>query len=242
MGWILRQKWLVICFVFLFTGSSYGIAQEPVKIPPLPGITVKSCEIQGAMVAQLLGLTASQTNSLIEAYMRAREGAMGTHMQIAQYTGLDYRYIRQRLQEDRDKLDANLRKFLSSEQSQKAIVLLGGFFRRWDAMAMILDGMSLEPKVRTEAIRSLLRYVAESDPIIQEANSSSELETARGKVVVLKQNLDSELSKILTEEQMNKWIKGTERSNRNPPSERRRGGRPESHWSPPESTGADTGG
>ena len=215
--------------IALLFGNTMVFAQEKNTQHPLPGITVKACEVEGTMVAQALGLSTPQTAKLIDAYRIAREGVMIARAQLAQYMGVDYVYIRKSIQEERVKLETEMKKFLTPDQTKNAIVLLGSFSRRWDTMAMVIDGATLSPQSRADATKRFLRFVAECDNVMQEAEDENTYEAARQKVGELKKILDADMAAIFSPEQMVKWLNATDQSNRGAVSGRHKSQPGDSH-------------
>jgi hypothetical protein len=60
---------------------------------------------------------------------------------------------------ERDKLQAALAKFLSEEQTTKALATLGTFNPRWDAMVDAVIGFKLEEAKNTEALTAIQTFV-----------------------------------------------------------------------------------
>ena len=201
--------------IALLLGNNIVSAQGNSPHHPLPGITIKACEVEGTMIADFLNLSDQQKTKLIDTYKIAREKVMEERAQLAKYVGVDYKYVRQSMDAERTKMETSLRKFLSSEQTNEATMLLAGFNRRGDTMAMLIDGTPLNAKSKTEVAKRFLHFIAESDTLLQTATDEKSYEAARRKVDELKKALDLDLEKIFSVEQMDRWRNVTERTNRN---------------------------
>jgi len=191
-----------------------AVAQAPAPGGPPLGLekNEKAWDLEAKTIAQDLGLSAELTTKLAQAYKAARESNIAAIRAKMEQSGGDRRNfaaMREVSLAERAKLETALKGFLNPEQTTKAIATLGTFSRRWDPMVTSLDGMNLEEKKKTEAMKLVAGYVAESDKAMQAAAASGDFQSVRDQMGKLKEKLDADLAKLLSAEQMTKWQEET---------------------------------
>lgn len=187
-------------------------AQETNRPAVVSERNIKVWEAQAKTVATGLALSAEQTANLVDAYRAARESHTTAADAVAGPAERpDLQKMREVNQAERAKFETALKGFLNQEQTEKALLTLGSFFRRWDGMVEVLDGMDLAEKAREEAMRLTVDYVAEWNTAMKAAMASDNRESMREKANNLKENLDAGMAKILSREQMAKWADATDK-------------------------------
>lgn len=174
------------------------------------GPNEKAWELQAKCVAQSMELSPELTAKLVEAYKAARnsQGAAlralregGGQRDPGQFTEVN--------KAEKAKLEEALKGFLNPEQTAKALATLGTFSRQWDRQVVVLDGMGLEDSVKAQAMKLVANCAVESDKVMQAALAEgTDFRAIREKTAPLREKLDAELAKILSEEQMAKWKEG----------------------------------
>lgn len=202
----------VIAASMLTTWSRDASAQPGVGVDGGYERSVKAWEIQAKTVARDLTLSVEQTTKLVEAYAAARDShnkAAGAVAGPAERP--DFQKMREVNQNERTKFESVLKGFLNAEQIDKALLTLGSFFRRWDAMVETLDAMDLGDKAREDAVKLTADYVAEWNTAMKVAMGSGNRESMREQADKLKEKLDADVARILSAEQMTKWTDATAR-------------------------------
>lgn len=164
---------------------------------------------QAETVAQTLELSPEVTAKLVAAYKAARESqqaAMRARREQAPGGGRGgFEAMQEVNTAERAKLETALKEFLTPEQTAKALASLGTFNRRWDMMTLTLAGMNLDAKAMAEAMKTVAAFAAESGAAIQAASGAEGWAAAREKNQKLREQLDVDLAKILSAEQMAEW-------------------------------------
>jgi Spy/CpxP family protein refolding chaperone len=200
------------CALVLCATAAVAQGRGPGGPPPAPEKNPKAWELEAKTVAQDIGLSAEQTAKLTEAYKAARESQMAAVMaKMGELGGgrRNFGAIREVNVAERAKLETALKAFLNPEQSEKALAPLGTFSRRWDPMVTALDGMTLEEKAKTGAMKLVAGFVAESDKAMQAAAGGNDFQAVREQIGKLKEKLDADMAKILSAEQMTTWTEAS---------------------------------
>ncbi len=185
-------------------------AQETNRPAIVSERNIKAWETQAKTVAASLTLSAEQTTKLVEVYRAARDSHTTAADAVAGPAERpDLRKMRQVNQAERAKFETALQGFLNQEQTEKALLTLGSFFRRWDGMVEVLEGMHLADKPREEVLKLTADYVAQWNKAMQVAIASGNKESMREQANELKDKLDAEVAKFLSPEQMAKWTDAT---------------------------------
>lgn len=209
-------------------GRGHGPMMNPEKMK-------KAAELEAGTVARILGLSAEQSKKLTETYQSARSGQMEAMRANRPSQGgrPDMEAMRKMETDSRTKLETDLKAFLNPEQTSKAMETLGTFGRRWDSMVLALDGMGLEEKTSAQAYKVVADHVAASAKSMESARKSNDFSSIREAGKKQKADLDAEMAKILSAEQLKKWTQATAmRSGR---------GGPEGHGGPGGPGGAGGG-
>ena len=175
-----------------------------------PEISAKCWDLEAKFVAADLGLSAEQAGKVAEVYKAARQGhqaAMQAKMTPGQRP--DFGAMMEVNKAERAKLEAALKGLLTPEQAGQAIASLGSFNRRWDPMVATLDGMNLDEKTKSAAMKLVLGFVVESDKALQAMVAPKDFQVMRDTSRKLKENLDAEMAKALSAEQATKWQEAT---------------------------------
>lgn len=164
-----------------------------------PEETAKAWDAQAAYVAKSLTLDEEKSKKLAEAYKTSRETvAKAGREQFLSGGGLDgYRKL---VVEDRTKLEAKLKEFLTPEQTTTAIASLGTYSMQWDSMTTSLNGLGLEDAAKTGAMQAIAGFIAESSKLRESGDRDTMLEKLRE----LRGKLDADLAKTLSAEQLEK--------------------------------------
>ena len=187
----------------------------------LPGAAQDSSAVwalQAKTAAGLAKAPAEQVAKVVEAYTASRTSLNQAAQAQGAGEGRDrFAARRQAAEAERTKLETALKGVLTAEQAAKAMETLGTFNRRWDGMVEALVAMKLDEKVMGEAMNLVAGYVADTGAAGRSATSREDFQAVRTKMQARKQQLDGELGKILSAEQMTAWNQAT--------AERSRGGR-----------------
>lgn len=169
-------------------------------------------QAQATIVAEDLGLSPELTAKLVDAYKTNREGQMAAMEALRKEAGEDQRPDREKMQAalkaEGAKLEPAVKAFLNPEQTAKVMATLSSSAMRWQNMAVALQEMKLESKVKAQAVKLVLAYVVEFDKAMQGAGQGDR-EAIRTSLRTLKEKLDADMAKILTPEQSTKWNEST---------------------------------
>ncbi|NUM56012.1 MAG: hypothetical protein HUU46_20415 [Candidatus Hydrogenedentes bacterium] len=190
-----------------------AIAQPPGGpggLPGLPGMEelAKAWEPQAATVAKSLSLDDAKTKQLTDAYKASREalskaaiGQMAGGGQGGPGGGRGEAY-RKLITDERAKLDAKLKEFLTPEQTASALAVLGTYSIQWDGMVNSLNALGLDDKVKTDAMNAVAGFIGESGKAREAA--AGDRDVVRQKMSELRSKLEADLGKILSAEQVTK--------------------------------------
>jgi len=194
----------------LVLGCLGAVAQPPA--PGGPGLerNDKAWEMEAKCVAQEIALSAELTTKLVDAYKTARDSYMTAAREAMGEGGQrDYSKIIELNKTQAAKLETALKGFLKPDQTTKAMASLGTFNRQWDRMVTVLDGMKLDEKANTTAMKSVTEFVVESGKVRQAAVAGGDFQSLREKTAPLREKLDADLAKVLSAEQVTKWKEET---------------------------------
>lgn len=181
----------------------------------------KAIPLEAKSVAKELGLSEESTSKLQQAYQEARRSQMERLREVTGGPGGgpggrggglgNFQAIQQVNEAERGKLEAALKEFLTPEQTQKAMAVLGAFDRQYDRMTITLDGFGLDEEKFFKAMSLVNHYVASVDKNRREAAGGGieGFREIREKTQALKAELDLFLAPILSEEQMKTWKEAT---------------------------------
>jgi len=203
---------IAVCSLFLLMSSTNAFAQWR-QAGLAPEKQAAAQEWEAKTVAKMLKLSKETTDQLVAAYQAAREN-YGTAMEGLRNSQEGDRAARfqkyQQLGEtEKKKLENALEKFLTKEQTQKAIASLGTFSRRWDQYVDTLAGLELEEEKMYKALDQVTTYVAESSKAMQEDATRSNWSARRTILQEHKATLDAALKSILSEKQIATWTEAT---------------------------------
>lgn len=105
---------------------------------------------------------------------------------------------RELMQNARTNLEASFSSMLSAEQTSRAMASLGTFSAQWDRMVDSLAGMSLETESLHGAIAATNAYMASMSKV----RESGDRENMREAMRSMRERLNEDLAKVLSEEQM----------------------------------------
>ena len=194
--------------------GSNAIAQPPGGPGGLGGLPAmeemaKAWDSQAATVARSLTLDDAKTKQLTDAYKASREAlAKAAVSQMAgggqsgpggSGRGEAYRKL---ITDERAKLDAKLKEFLTPEQATSALAVLGTYSVQWDGMVNSLNALGLDDKAKTDAMSAIAGYVTEAAKVREAAGGDRDV--MREKMGELRSKLEAELAKFLAADQLTK--------------------------------------
>lgn len=177
-----------------------------------PAKAAAAWKAEAETVAKSLNVDEGQAVKLVEAYKAARESHSAAVRARMDAGGdrRDYGAMMEINKAEKAKLEAALLAFLTPEQTATALSTLGTFNRRWDSMALAIEGMTLEAGPKAEAMDLIMAYVAEWGKVTASATPGAGDNTGmREKAVALREKLDADLAKVLSAEQMAAWKEAT---------------------------------
>lgn len=179
---------------------------------------------QSGGIAHEAGLSSSNAEKLASAYAASRE-SQGTAIQELFSSGQRGPGMFQEMQgineKERKALAEALGEFLSDSEAGKVMVPLGTFSRDWDRLMSALLDLEVEDDASEKVYPMISAYVVKSDEARAEAMASMDFQSMRETSRVLREELDGQVSGVLSEEQMTAWKSATAR-----PQFGGRGGRP----------------
>jgi len=201
---------LVTCSMVLCCIGAFAQGRGPGGPPSFLEKNEKAWEIEAKTVAQEIGLAAEPSTKLVDAYKAARESHIAALREAMGQGGRPELGKRMEVNKaEAAKFETALKGFLKPEEVTKAMASLGTLNPRWDRMVTVLDGMNLEEKPKTEAMKLLEQHVVESGKAMQAAAASNDFQSIREKSTQLREKLDADLAKVLSAEQMTKWKEET---------------------------------
>ena len=207
-----RKVVAAVCMALLLTLGAAATAQFGRGGPQLdPEKQEAAWGLQVAGVAKELGLSGEDAGKMSEAYDVVRKSYQEARQDL--FSGGGGRGAFQELQaisdEERAKLKSALSEFLSEEQVDKAMPSLGSFNRQWDRFVDALAGYELDDEKQHEALAFVKVYVVDSEKARSLAMMSGDFQSIRSSNQELKETLDGQLAKILSEDHLTKWKAAT---------------------------------
>jgi len=170
-------------------------------------------KIQAKGVSQDLSLSKEDSAELTEAYVAARRSHQkGRQELFASGGGIDrerYQAYLKLTREEHAKLETALKASLTEEQVGNAIMSLGAFSNQWDSYVDTLTGFELDKENLGSALEHTRVYVIEYEKARVLATSRNDVQLFHSSRQKSKEKLDTELAKLLTEEQLTKWKEAT---------------------------------
>ncbi|MFH0991213.1 MAG: hypothetical protein V1799_14490 [bacterium] len=165
-------------------------------------------KLQAQSVSNLLGLSEDQTTKLTKAYLAARTGHKQSLKELPEEKDKDKSRIATQLaiEKDCEKFVSALKGNFSDELIAKLTQTLGSFNTRWDGYAATLLDLKLEKAKMTSAMQFLIKYVTEYETASKESIKSF---NRRPNSRPFKEKLDTDLSGLLTAEQLAAWKEAT---------------------------------
>jgi len=213
-----KHPWLItgLAVAALVLGSLHAQAQPP-RGPGGPAMTPQDAQaawtLQAKAVAHELGLNEEQTAQLAEAYVANRRSNAESLRGLAGGAGGDPAGRWQAMQEANDAsraaLKASLGEFLDDAQSAKAVDKLGTYSRQGDYMVHLVAGYDLDEASTHKAVGLIAAHVAEADAARAEALEQRNMQAMREATQASKAKLDTEMAKLLNEEQAANWAAQT---------------------------------
>jgi hypothetical protein len=105
---------------------------------------------------------------------------------------------------ERGRLGVALKGIVSDEQAVKILPLLGSFNKNWDKFILTLEGFGLSEEKMNTGVKLVNSYITSYEKARSEAMASGNW-FSKKESQKLKNNLDSELVKILTDTQLTQW-------------------------------------
>lgn len=213
----IRIRYLaVFSSLFVLGGLMYSdaSAQGPGGNRLSPEKAQAAWSAQASGIASEAGLSSSNAEKLASAYASSRE-SQGTALRELFSSGQRAPGMFQEMQtlneKERKALAEALGEFLSDGEVGKVIALLGTFSRNWDRLISGLLGLELEDGVGEKVYPMISAYVVKSDKARSEAMASGNFQGIRESSRVLRQELNGQVSGVLSEEQMAAWKSATAR-------------------------------
>jgi hypothetical protein len=201
---------LAACSLVLCCTGAFAQGRGPGGSPGFLEKNEKAWEMEAKTVAQGIGLAAEPSKKLLDAYKAARESHIAALREAMGQGGRPEPGKRMEVNKaEAAKFETALKGVLKPEEVTKAMASLGTFNSRWDRMVTVLDGMNLEEKPKTEAMKLVEQHVVESGKAMQAAAASNDFQSIREKSMQLREKLDADLAKVLSAEQMTKWKEET---------------------------------
>ncbi len=162
--------------------------------------------MQATSVPANLALSDELSGKLLQAYVAARESHQkGREELFSSPERRGYEGFRELTDKERAKLDTALKEVLNEEQAATAIASLGSFSRTNDRYANTIAGFGLEEKVVASTMDLINTYTVEYAKARSEAREMDNEELGRTARQQLRENLDEQMAKLLSEEQLATW-------------------------------------
>ncbi|MFH0794119.1 MAG: hypothetical protein V2A74_08825 [bacterium] len=199
--------------VLILTSVTATYAQPPAgggrfQLDPADAETAWGLQAKG--VAQSLSLAPEVEGKLVAAYKGARKSQSDA---VAKLSSTGDRTARFQATRDlnvaeKNKLQASLKTILSDAQTSKALETLGSFSGQWDRMVSTIAKMNLEAKNQGTALSAIQGYVVKSEKARAQV-AGGDFTAMREATQKLRTELDDELGKVLTKEQLEAWKAAT---------------------------------
>lgn len=164
--------------------------------------------LQAQSVSEEVGLSKDQTAKLTAAYLAAQKSHKQALKELPEEKDKDKSRAAtfSVIEKDRAKLVASLKGVLSEDLLAKALPTLGSFNAKWDGLVAALQDLKLEKGVMKSAMKCVIDYVTD-----YEAASIVSMKTVNHKPnsKPFKAKLDTDLSGVLSAEQMKLWKDAT---------------------------------
>lgn len=178
--------------------------------------------LEASHVAGKLGLSKEETTKLVDAYKKVRESysaAVREAIEEVMADTQDRQAIRAAMREVQEKITKAetekfakaLGAFLDKEETNKAVTQLGAFSGSLDRMVNVIAGLKLDKAKQAEALDIVNAYVVESTAARAKAMASGDRESMGTVFQELRTKLNEAMAKVLSEEQLAKWIEATAR-------------------------------
>jgi hypothetical protein len=162
--------------------------------------------LQVQSVAVELGLSKEKIDKLEAAYIAARKSQAQAIKALPEET--DRQKSRAATEAvnttERGKLGAALKSIVSDDQVVKILPLLGSFNKNWDKFILTLQGFGLSEEKMNAGVKLVNSYITSYEKARNVAMASGN-RFSKKESQKLKNNLDSDLAKILTDTQLTQW-------------------------------------
>ncbi|MEM3373459.1 MAG: hypothetical protein QXF76_04560 [Candidatus Anstonellales archaeon] len=160
-------------------------------------------KLQVKSICDALNLTNSQCDSLNEVYRIVRRDRK---LELTKYTNKKNDNYKRTVDvinsKARENLKNTLKKFLTEDQINMALIALGSFNPKWDSYVNLVANFNLEIEKMKSALSCIYNYIVNYE---QFKSSKGE----KKKKVILKNKLDQKLKLILNNEQFELWDQQT---------------------------------
>jgi len=175
-------------------------------------------KLQTDSLSSALGLSAEAAIQLATAYQTTRQSLFESMRASMQDRGGDREAFMQKMQQSREEAKQTFAKeiaaFLNQEQTEKATEMLGSFSSFYDRMTQSLSEIVEDRKVLLQTVSVVgTHLIPKKEAQEGQAESQGERGGMRGWrwSPEVKEKVDAELAKLLTEEQLAKWKEATNR-------------------------------
>lgn len=175
---------------------------------------VKAVKIEAATVAALVGIDASKVQDIAVAYGDARSSFHQGMPARGEGGRGDFQGMRDHAAAERSKLETALAVIVGGDQAAAATAYLGTFDRRWDQMVIVLDGLGLDSAAAEQANGIVANHVKALAAQRDAAIASGDFQSMRETMMAANEALNSDLSAVLSVEQMAQWKQATSRGDR----------------------------
>ncbi len=176
--------------------------------------------IEVKCVAQELKLSDEVAGKVAELYKASRKSLQEATQKLLQDSQGDRMAMMQGMMDLRTaetaKLETALKGKLDEAQTKAAMASLGTFNPMWDLMVDTLSEFKLEAKKQTDALKAIKVYVEGSGKAQADAMASMDFQSLRDEMQKLKEKLDTDLTPILSAEQLAQWKTKTTPQRRGP--------------------------
>jgi hypothetical protein len=197
---------IALCFALSMTCSAQS---KPVnKEDGKKDNSEAAWKLQAQSVSEEVGLSKDQTAKLTAAYLAAKKSHRQALKELPKETDKDKSRAATlaAIEKDRTKFAASLKGVLADELIVKVLPILGSFNAKWDGLVAALQDLKLEKAILKSAMKCTINYVTE-----YEAASIESMKTVkhRPNSRTFKAKLDTDLSGVLSAEQMKMWKDAT---------------------------------
>jgi hypothetical protein len=214
----IKPQLAILAALLLALGSTAAMAQRGFgrggpQVDPKDQEAVWS--LQSKSVAHDLGLTGEAADKLAATYKAARERAMKAFEAVPSGEGGDFRSrmeaFRKVRDSEREALAKDLAGILDAEKAKKAGEEMGLFSGFWDVMTKSLADIVANEDTRIKAVLAVNASLVKMDKEFsanREGGGGSE--GRRERFQKSRDELNTELGKILSEDEMKKWKESNE--------------------------------